>query len=352
MRGQIALVDGTTHPRQQTIVATIGTLGTAFAVPAGIVVVLTQHLALLFLPMRRFAPNLRRLWGIQVGVSWAAILVGIAILIPAVRKEAASPTGLMKWQATYSFRQRAIEAFGETFGFVIPHDANRFWPDAGNDWLAAALLTLMALGLAANWRRPTHKMMAVTAIGTPILFALIGLVSASAGRYLIGMLPAVVLLAAAGVSALLRERRIRVPAAALLALAFGGLSLQALDTLVSERKYDWRPVAAFLDRAGLTSINILSDAPQSEQVVGHYLAAADTVTFETINPAREPLDRLWLMATGRRVTWLLLVSGETPPETLTDGITVCRWPFREMTFTMIARESALVPASLRGCDTH
>lgn len=348
MTAQIALLRPATNPRRAAVVATVGTLGAAFAIPAGIVTVATQHLALLFLPLRYLPATTRRAWGAHVAITWAAILIGIAVLIPAVRQQATSPTGLMKWQATYPFSQRAIETFGETYGFVVRHDADRFWPEAGNGWLAAGLLGLMAVGLIANRRKPTHRMLAVTAIGTPILHALLGLVSASAGRYLIGMLPAAILLAASGARVLLQSRQTRVPAAILL-LVFGvGLSLQALDTLVSERKYDWRPIAAFLDHEDLGPLEILTDTPQSGPDIDHYLHHPDSVTFSTINPTQDPLEILWARARNRPMAWLLLPAGEMPPDDISAGASVCRWSFGEMALTLITRDPSRMPPALRG----
>src|SRR5690606_8181572 len=140
-----------------------------------------------------------------------------------------------------SFGQRVAEAFGETYGFVVPRDIDRYLAADWNGLVAAGFLGLMFVGFLVHRKQPAFRMLAVTALGTPIVFLLLGAFSASAGRYLIGMLPAAVLLAASGVAALLaRPGARRVLAGAALAVFFGGLSLQALDMLATERKYDWR----------------------------------------------------------------------------------------------------------------
>lgn len=349
--GQIGLLTGLPKPGRQAVLATIGTLGAALSVPAGIVPVALQHLALPLCGFRRFAPTLKRIWWRHILVTWAAIGLAAAFLLPAVQTQAEKPVGLMKWQSQYGFGQRAIEAFGETYGFVVPRDLDRFLDAGWNGWLATGFLGLMLVGFLANCGRPAHRMLAVTAFGTPLVFLLLGVFSASAGRYLIGMLPAAMLLAAAGFATLIeRAGRWRLPAVAILAVLLAGFALQGLDMLVSARKYDWRPIATFLRQEGVHDIEILTDAPHAEKALRYYLPAASRIGYGSINPAREPMEILWKRAAERPVALLLTASYKPLPPTLTQDATVCRWPFGDQTLTMIARDPALVPEALKGCE--
>jgi hypothetical protein len=350
MTGQIGLLTGRARPGRQALLATIGTIGAALSLPAAIVVIALQHLALPLCGFRNFDASRKRLWWRHILVTWAAILAAAAFLLPAVLEQSARPSGLMKWQARHGYGQRALEAFGETYGFVVPRDLDRFLASDWNLWLAAIFLGLMLSGLIANRAVPAFRMLAFTAFGTPLLFLALGLVSASAGRYLIGMLPAAILLAAAGAAAwLARPGLPRIAASAGLALFFCGLGLQALDMLVTERKYDWRLPATFLRKHGLRDIELLTDAPQATKALRHYVSEADRIRYDAIEPATEPMDRLWEKAADRPLAFLLTASHKPLPPALTDDAIVCQWRFGEQTLTMIARQAGLVPPALAGC---
>jgi mannosyltransferase len=350
--GQVGLLTERAHPGRMAVLATIGTLGAALAVPAGIVPVALQHLALPLCGFRDFTRAQKRLWGRHVLVTWAGILCAAAFLLPAVMAQAEKPTGLMKWQSRDSFGQRVVEAFGETYGFVVPRDVDRFLAAGWSGAVAAGFLGLMLVGFLVHRRSPAFRMLAVTAFGTPLIFLALGLFSASAGRYLIGMLPAAILLAAAGAATLLALRGLpRLAAGAALALFFCGLGLQALDMLVTERKYDWRPVAAFLHAHGVSDTEILTDAPQAEKALRHYVADADGIRYDAIDPMREPMEMLWAKASARPLAFLLTASYKPLPETLAGDAIVCRWRFGEQTLTMIARDPAAMPAALAACAT-
>jgi len=350
--GQIGLLTGRARPGRQAVLATIGTLGAVLAVPAGIVPVALQHLALPLCGFRDFPPARRRLWWRHILVTWAGILCAAAFLLPAVMTQAAKPTGLMKWQSRDNLGQRVMEAFGETYGFVVPRDADRFLAAGWNGWIAAGFLGLMLVGFLAHRKRPAFRMLAVTAFGTPLVYLLLGVFSASAGRYLIGMLPAAVLLAATGATTLLARPGIpRLAAGAALTLFFCGVGLQSLDMLVSERKYDWRPVAAFLHAHGVTDTAILTDAPQAVKALRHYVAPADRIRYDAIDPMREPMQNLWAKASGRPLAFLLTASYKPLPASVIENAIVCRWPFGDQTLTMIARAPASMPEALSACAT-
>ncbi|BCP51627.1 hypothetical protein K32_02440 [Kaistia sp. 32K] len=351
--GQIGLLTARPRPGRQAVLATIGTLGAAFSIPAGIVPVALQHLALPACGFRKFAPALKRLWWRHILVTWAGIVLAAAFLLPSVVTQATKPVGLMKWQARYGYGDRAIEAFGETYGFVVPRDVDRFLAAGWNGWLAAGFLGLMLVGFLANRARPAHRMLAVTAFGTPLVFLVLGIFSASAGRYLIGMLPAAILLASAGVTALVeRAGAWRLPILAGLAALFAGFALQGLDMLVSARKYDWRPVAAFLEQGGVRDTELLTDAPQAERALRHYVGEAARISYGAIDPALEPIEILWSKAAGRPLAFLLTASYQPLPDDIPEGAIVCRWPFGDQTLTMIARDLGLVPPALRGCEAE
>ncbi|WP_018181998.1 glycosyltransferase family 39 protein [Kaistia granuli] len=351
--GQIGLLTGRPKPGRQAILATIGTLGAALSIPAGIVPVALQHLALPACGFRNFAPALKRLWWRHILITWTGIVVAAAFLLPAVQAQAEKPVGLMKWQSRYGYGQRAIEAFGETYGFVVPRDLDRFLDAGWNGWLATGFLALMLAGFLANRAKPAHRMLAVTAFGTPLVFLVLGIFSASAGRYLIGMLPAAVLLASAGIAALVARPGVaRLPALAVLVALLAGIALQALDMLVSARKYDWRPVAAFLRESGVRDAEILTDAPHAEKALRYYLPDADRMTYAAIDPVREPMAILWDEAAGRPLAFLLTAAYRTVPSALAEGAIVCSWRFGDQKLTMIARDAGLAPAALKRCEAE
>jgi mannosyltransferase len=348
--GQVGLLTARANAGRHALLATIGTLGAALAVPAGIVPVALQHLALPLCGFRNFPPARKRLWWRHILVTWGGILCAAAFLLPAVQAQAERPAGLMKWQARHGYGQRLVEAFGETYGFVVPRDIDQFLATGWNSWLAAGFLGLMLAGLIANRGRPAYRLLAVTALGTPVVYLLLGIVSASAGRYLIGMLPAAILLAAAGASALLAMRRASRPVVALLlGLFLCGIGLQALDMLVTERKYDWRPIAAFLHESGLRDVEILTDAPQAQKALRHYVAVGDDVRYDAIDPALEPMDRLWAKAAARPLAFLLTATYKPLPAALAGEAIVCRWRFGEQTLTMIANDPDAMPEALAAC---
>ena len=347
--GQIGLLTDSASPRRQAVIATIGTLGAALAMPAGIVSVAMQHLALLACGFRKFEPREKRLWIRHIVVTWAGIALAAAWLIPAVLEQAQKPVGLMKWQSALPSSFRIREAFEETYGLVVPRDIQRFLPEEWTVPLALALLALMAIGLIANRERRPHRMLAFSAFLTPLVFLVLGAFSASAGRYLIGMLPAAILLAAAGVAALTADRGMRLAIGATLALLGAGLLLQALDMLVSPRKFDWRPVAAFLHESGVRDTTILADASSVESALRHYAAASDGLTFETLDPDRDSIATLWARASDRPLAFLVIGAHQTVPAGLASDATVCTFPFGDVKAILVARDTNAIPPALRGC---
>jgi mannosyltransferase len=347
--GQIGLLTRRATPRRQAILATIGTIGAALAMPAGIVSVAMQHLALTACGFRRFEPAEKRLWIRHIAVTWAAILATALCLLPAILDQASKPVGLMKWQSQIPSAFRIREAFGETYGLAVPRDLHRFLPEEWTAPLALALLALMAIGLIANRHRAPHRMLAVSAFLTPLVFLALGAFSASAGRYLIGMLPAAILLAAAGVAALLADRGMRLAVGATLALLGAGLLLQALDMLVSPRKFDWRPVAALLHEKGVRDTTILADAPPIEKSLRHYAPATDQLTFDTLDPDTDPIATLWAKAADRPIAFLVLGAYQTIPAAIARDATVCAFPLGDVQLVMVARDLRLIPPALRGC---
>lgn len=347
--GQMALLEARGSPRRQAALATLGTIGAALAVPAGIVSVAMQHLALLVCGFGSFPRAQKRAWAAHVAITWAAIFAATLFLLPALLEQAAKPVGLMKWQSHIAFGRRLQDAFNETYGLAVPRDVDRFLPAEWTSPLALALLALMAIGLIANRNRATHRMLAVSAFLTPLAFLLLAAVSASAGRYLIGMLPAAVLLAAAGVAALLADRGMRPAVGATLALLLAGLSLQALDMLVSPRKFDWRPVAAFLHDKGVRDTTILADAPPVEKGLRHYAPPADGLTYDTLDPDRDRIATLWAKTADRPIAFLVIGSYQAIPAAIARDATVCAFPLGDVKFVMVAHDASLIPAPLQGC---
>jgi hypothetical protein len=211
------------------------------------------------------------------------------------------------------------------------------------------LLLLIAIGFLAHRRSTVHRYLAWLAIGTPIVFLGLATFSASSARYLTGMLPAATLLAATGATALLRYRWTALLAVAVLTAFVIAVLLQALDTAGSPRKYDWRPIAIHLHKNGVRDTVLLSDAPQISKTFNYYAPAEDHLSYQTINPSREPIETLWTATVGRPIAWMVLTGKRSIPPEIADGTTVCTWPFGEMKIVMVARDPAAIPPDLQDC---
>jgi len=253
----------------------------------------------------------------------------------------------MKWQKDAAITPRIQEVLYGTYGFNAPEDLDRYWPASLNAPLMWSLFALMAIGLLADWRSPVRRYLAMVAAGTFVAFVGLAAVTAVVNRYLIGMMPAVVLLAALGVAALCAGRWSRYLAGAWLTLFGAGVLLQSLDTLAAPRKYDWRPVASLLHDAGVRQATLHTDFGLLWRELGYYVEDADAIAYEALR-RDEPIDGLWQKAADLPVAWFVLSAWRDAPPKPTPTAIVCTWPFGKRKVVMVARDRTVAPDAIRG----
>ncbi|MCX5518011.1 hypothetical protein OSH10_06145 [Kaistia defluvii] len=347
MFGQIALLAGSDDPRRHATLATIGTLGAVWTIPASVVIVAIQHLSLLFLGVARRGHSERPIWIRHILVTWIGGIAAFAFLIPSIWVQANKPQGLMKWQKGASVTGRAKEILHGTYGFRVPEDIDRYWPQPFEAMLMWILFALLFAGLIVNRRSTVHRYLAGLAIGTFLVFIGISAVTAVTSRYLIGMMPAVVLLASSGAVALVSDRRSRWLAVPLIALFTVGVVLQATDTLGSQRKYDWRPIANFLHDAGVRGAVIHSNFPHAEKELKYYVDSADELTVLRLPDTGMPMETPSQSDSGLPNVWFVLTTEPETPPRLPPGAASCSWYFGKMKVVMVARDLSSLPLRLR-----
>ncbi len=329
--------------------ATIGTIGAALTIPAGIAAVALQHAALFACGIGKAPARERTVWRRHLTITWIVVAIAALGLVPNVVQQLRSEQGLMKWQALVPARQRFSETFQALYGFHFDADNNRLLPAGYEIGLMVALLALLALGVAIGYRRRIQRYLIVIALGTPLAFVLIGSVSALVPRYLISMMPATILIAGTGTAFALSRSPWRLPAATVIAAAAVALSLQAFDTVTSYRKLDWRKVASFLDSSGLGRTELLSNSDQIPTLLQYYLPKSSAFTYRFANPPFGGFDEIWQAARSRDLAWLVMFYTNALPPEVAEGRVVCRWQFDYVTIFAATRDRALLPPSLRDC---
>jgi len=324
---------------RSALVATAGTIGAALAVPAGIVSVLLMHLSLPLAGAFGLPPERRRALRWHVAATWIVIGCAALLLIQGVRTVAHEPGGLMKWQ----------------YGFAIRPDIDRFLPSG---WEVVPSLVFCALVLAAimmRWRDPAVRLLAGSAVGTPLVFMVLGVFTATSGRYMLGMLPPAIVLAGIGAGELLRltgpgSRALRAALGALAAAAALMLGLQGLDATQSETRFDWRSIGRFLAEHQIRDVEILTNNGVAPVSVGYYLPPGQAIRWRVANPPFEPIETLWPAARASDPAMLLLFfRGGAVPDEVVAGRSVCRFPFGPADLVILTRDPANLPAPLRGC---
>lgn len=346
----VSLVEKRLAFGRNAIVATIGTIGAALTIPAGIVSVLLMHLSLPLAGAFRLPPERRRALRWHVSVTWIVIGCVALLLIQGVRTVAHEPGGLMKWQYATGPAARIAEAWGETYGFAIRPDIDRFLP-AG--WEVVPSLVFCVLVLAAivmRWRDPAIRLLAGSAIGTPLVFMVLGVFTATSGRYMLGMLPPAIVLASIGAAELLARPKLRLPASAILAGAALMLGLQGLDATRSETRFDWRSIGRFLAEHQIRDVDILTNNGVAPVSVDYYMPPGSAIRWRVANPPFEPIETLWPAARASDPAMMLLFfRGGAVPDEVVAGRSVCRFPFGLADLVILTRDPASLPAPLRGC---
>lgn len=118
--GQIKIVMGRFDKGRPGLVATIGTLGAALVIPAGIVSVAAQHIALLSTGAASRSRTGRRVVLRHLLITWVTIGIAAISLLPSAILASQQPRGLMKWQMGMSPGRRISDAWNEVFGVTVP----------------------------------------------------------------------------------------------------------------------------------------------------------------------------------------------------------------------------------------
>lgn len=346
----LRIIAGRIEQGRPGLVATIGCVGAALVIPAGIVSVAALHAGLLAAgSMARGRPE-RRLVLRHLIVTWVAIGLAALALIPNVMTAAQGSRGLMKWQLGMSPGRRLVEAWNEIFGLLVRQDANVFLP-AG--WEIVPSLGFVALIVTGAWlgrKNTAIRYVTATVVTTAVGFVVIGSFTVTAGRYLLGILPPAILLASFASARLLAPGRFRLPAAAMLAALAGAMALQTLDASISDTRYNWRRPADFIAANDLGHAEILTNMPFYEPTLRRYLPANMAPTLRAPLPPIEPPGIIWQWSRETPNAYVLAFDGDaTPPPEAVAGRTVCSWAFGRATFFVLAADMTTLPAPLRGC---
>ncbi|HWJ74765.1 MAG TPA: hypothetical protein VNX29_16510 [Kaistia sp.] len=351
MLGHLSMLTRQAGIARSTWMATIGTVGAALVIPAGIVAVAMLQGGALACGALRGPAETRMLWRRHLLATWTIALIALLGLVPGFISLGKKAEGLMKWQVTTSPANRFLESYRSIYGLAVDCDANRYLPAGFETWVGACLLGLLAIGVGLGISRTAGRYLIITAIGTPLAFIVIGSFTAVTARYLLGMMPATILLVTAAMTFIVSRPAWRIPATAVITIFVLAVSLQAADMLASGRKVDWRSVSALLHANGVRNIEILANSEQIPRDLAYYLPKSDGVTYQFIRPPLEPMDRIWSAAKAHDPAWIaMLYANQLPPEVIA-GRMVCRWQFAWLTLFAVTRDPALLPPSLRDCGT-
>lgn len=348
MYGQIMVLRGEGSLRRSFALATVGSLGAVLVIPAGAVIVIVQQLALLACGNWPRGGEARKQLVRHLGITWILGGSALLLLLPSVLAQAGRSDGLLKWQTHTPYLERVRGILDGSYGFSVPHDGNLWLPALFNPVLMMALFVSMGAGILAHRTSPVHRYLAIQAGGPLLAFAGLATFSVVSQRYLVGMMPAAILLAASGVAHLAVLGRWRVPFAAALGLFGIGVVFQAIDTLQAPRKFDWRPIAAFLHDSGVREAIVFSDQHLIKRELRYYTDPGDRLAYQTVFIGREPVETLWADAEGLPVAWLVLSAAQALPPRSQAASAVCSWSFGDLKVVMLARDVAAVPEAARG----
>jgi hypothetical protein len=195
-----------------------------------------------------------------------------------------------------------------TFGSTRPQPA---W-----QWAALAGCAVLAvLGLRSRWASDGGKTMAIMWAGVPILTTFLASLKRPVymDRFLIGVLPVLLLLIAAGLASL---RGWRTAAAATLLAGLFAWSSLGFAYWPGQPKEQWREAGAYLERARPGEIIV----PRIAQILvpmSYYYSGSVPITPMEVNRQRTPLGRL---TAGKSGVWLVYWSPAIDAHRVAQGL--------------------------------
>ncbi|MBZ9936679.1 glycosyltransferase family 39 protein [Mesorhizobium sp. BR1-1-16] len=350
MLGQRNLLDGVPRereaPRAGGLMASLGAIAAALTIPAAIVSIAASHIGLVMAgAIRSGADNRLRVLRHMLA-TWLVIGAASLVLIPSVIAEATRPHGLMKWQVNDSAANRLTSIWRELFGLAVARDANIFLPPG---WERYPSLALVLLAIAGAWfgrKQPVIRYLSGMVLLTLIAFVAIGSFTATVARYLLGVVPPFLILAAYAASRPLQHRSwLRPVWAALLVVVAAMMALQTLDALHSHSRYNWNGLSEFLRASGIDDAAVLTVEPLSRELFLYYQPDAVPPAFAAV-----PWDKLWQSVPATGTAYVLAFDiGDGVPDGIAAGRTVCRWRIDEATFFVFTPDPASLPAPLTSC---
>ncbi len=355
MTGQRTLLIGSTVEPQSTRLgaagwtATLGAIAAALTIPAAMVSIASSHAGLVLAGALRSGANNRRRVLRHLLATWLVIGIASLVLIPSVITEATSPEGLLKWQVADSASFRLTNVWYELFGLMVARDVNIYLPAGWERYPSLGLILLAVAGAWIGRRQPSIRYLSGMVLVTLIAFLALGSFTATVARYLLGVIPPFLILVGYTASRLLvRPSWLRPIWLALVIAIVAMTALQGLDAVQSNARYNWRDLSRFLRTSAIGNAAVLTNAYQSGELFQHYQPDTASPAFETV-----PMPELWKRVPTTGTAYVLaFYTGESVPDGVAAGRTICRWTIDEATFFALTSDPTKLPAPLQSCASQ
>ncbi|MBN8999359.1 MAG: hypothetical protein J0H54_08170, partial [Rhizobiales bacterium] len=327
----------------------IGSIVAGLLVPAGIVSVAVQQVAILACGVRRFPRRIRLALAGQAAVTWAIFVTASLQLTPGNGQQPRHLADLADTDKVRTMIERCVIALVQMFGFIVPSDVNRYLPAYFEVGLAVVFVGLAIAGMIRTRRQPVFRFLSFVLVGTPVVFIAMGVVSPTAARYMTGTVPLAILFAATAIACGFSVPRWRFAVAALAAAFVLGTLLQLRDGTESEVKLDWRPAAAFLADRDLRNVELYSPHNEFQSILTHYLPDGTGVRYRLVDYEFLPVSEFWKAVGERDDTWAVVHYWLRPPEDLAAHRIVCTEQFGRVSVLYLTRDAATIPPGFESC---
>ena len=229
---------------------------------------------------------------------------------------------------------------------------------------SVVLLSLAVISFARHYSRAAIQYAAFVAISIPLaLLALSTIQSTLVPRYFLTSLPFLHLLMSDGAAILVRWRA--AVGGIIVTLASAGTILQGQQTLVSERKFEIRPLVQFLDEhdtGDIKDVVILGPGRRrGDPLVNdrHFARILDFYLHSEFSVKNERFEEQKGLQLADRLArtpalWLLVraVEGFRLGEDLPSDAAACQWVYRDIQIILVARSRQSLPGDLKKCRPH